>query len=967
MLFWLIVLGLLIYLLTRGGKKPESESVETRLSQRNSEWIKFIAGYRKIAKNQAERELIDRMLADIEEQGIVPPTEVFRAQEDTIPDQDAKTALVWSATAEEAHKQEPIAVVTMPKIELDNTSLLLYFGAFLFVASVGLFTAFGGANGAVRTIAVLLVMGVLYGSGIWLFHNRPKLIQAGIAFSGIGMTIAPLAGVAAYYYLLSQAHGPAVWFATSLMCLGMYIHALQVFRRPLISYILIFTFLSLFESGVSILAAPIYYFGWAMALVGLILVSTSRLKGFWPELQESSRASSQLILPLSVLTSLALVPQHGAGQLGISLFFAAAYYGLETWNTKGSDQELNAITTQITALAALVCFSYAAGHSWNVVAISLLIVNGAQILCILLLPQPGRLWRNFASILIGTSVVGMVVALTNPAILLASVFMLAVNGFIAWRRQQRIDAYVLGVLAMMALPIVLGQVYLTKRLDAGSQATLLLSVLLMQLGIYVWHKPHQKDQFWLTTAQQAYVVSATGVLVSALFASPFVCLGLVLGIVATIILLAEHESDGDWAIVAGLMIFGPILRAVDAPQALIATTLIALLLNISLALRYRKELNRWFSTVLWLILPISFGRGWLGNWQAASYAWAYLAVMLSLILSRAIARGNVLVSAKIPLSSYARTASYSYVVGYWLAAIISICAALASANARLHATVILGIMTGVVYWLSRYIEKRSDLLALLPLLSQAILWSALRPVAAEGSMAAYLLSSTVVALASYFIALSISYGTDKPTPQNDTKPIQEGALVSIFINPGTFFIIDRLVWPMPFGLLAAGLLLYFHIRNTSQQNRELAGGVMVVAILWVLWLAGIREVQAYTHVLVATLGLYAYWRARRNETVQSDQYIMSMLIVATVPLGLQALGGGQAGGLYGWWLLLEQIGFMLVGMSIKKRLVTLWGLYVAVGAVLYQLRDLGWAALTVLAMFLIGIAIYKLQGYNSKN
>lgn len=38
-----------------------------------------------------------------------------------------------------------------------------------------------------------------------------------------------------------------------------------------------------------------------------------------------------------------------------------------------------------------------------------------------------------------------------------------------------------------------------------------------------------------------------------------------------------------------------------------------------------------------------------------------------------------------------------------------------------------------------------------------------------------------------------------------------------------------------------------------------------------------------------------------------------------------------------------------------------WGLYVAVASVLYQLRNLGWAALTVLAMFIIGIAMYQLQ------
>jgi hypothetical protein len=41
--------------------------------------------------------------------------------------------------------------------------------------------------------------------------------------------------------------------------------------------------------------------------------------------------------------------------------------------------------------------------------------------------------------------------------------------------------------------------------------------------------------------------------------------------------------------------------------------------------------------------------------------------------------------------------------------------------------------------------------------------------------------------------------------------------------------------------------------------------------------------------------------------------------------------------------------------------VTFWGLYVALAAVLYQLRHLGWAALSFLALFIIGMAVYRLM------
>jgi hypothetical protein len=388
-----------------------------------------------------------------------------------------------------------------------------------------------------------------------------------------------------------------------------------------------------------------------------------------------------------------------------------------------------------------------------------------------------------------------------------------------------------------------------------------------------------------------------------------------------------------------------------------------LLLNIILALYYRKEANRWLSTGLWLVLPLSFGAGLFGHWTAATYSWTYLVVMLCLVLSRTIARGDILVSSKVPLASYAKSASQSYVTGYWLAGALAIGTALADNNAHFHATAVLAAISLVVYCLGRYIEKRADILSMLPLLVQAILWSGMRPTIGMDSMTLYLLFSTGLAVVSYFV---LAHDPSENSLQENTLRVREGSLAALFIAPAAIFVVPQLLWPMPFGLLIAGMLVFYHVRNSVQQNRELAGGIIVTAILWFLWFADIREVQVYTHVLVAVFAIYAYWRHVRREITQSDQYLMCMLATATVPLALQAISG-QAGGLYGWWLLLEQIAFMLIGMMIRKRTVTLWGLYVAVGAVLYQLRNLGWAALTVLAVFLIGIAVYQLQRHEKPN
>ncbi len=106
------------------------------------------------------------------------------------------------------------------------------------------------------------------------------------------------------------------------------------------------------------------------------------------------------------------------------------------------------------------------------------------------------------------------------------------------------------------------------------------------------------------------------------------------------------------------------------------------------------------------------------------------------------------------------------------------------------------------------------------------------------------------------------------------------------------------------------------------------------------------------------------WRFRRKERVQSDTYLWWALGTATVPVALQVVYG--AGTIYGWWLLLEEVAIMLLGMTIGRSFVTRWGLYTAVGVVLYQLRGLGYVALALLALFLLALAVYKIQKYNGQ-
>lgn len=55
---------------------------------------------------------------------------------------------------------------------------------------------------------------------------------------------------------------------------------------------------------------------------------------------------------------------------------------------------------------------------------------------------------------------------------------------------------------------------------------------------------------------------------------------------------------------------------------------------------------------------------------------------------------------------------------------------------------------------------------------------------------------------------------------------------------------------------------------------------------------------------------------------------------------------------------------MLLGIITGKRYLTQWGIYVTIGAVLFQMRELEWAVLLIIAISVIGAALYYINRHN---
>lgn len=950
----LIIIGVLIWALIKRPSSNANSQSSSVVRPDNSNLLRIVASYQKKAKSKEQKQIVDDMLRELEQHGYgVVDSPNLGQSAGNVPATAAASAASLPGTTTTFTPTK-----TVEKKPVDNAIILLYFGAFLFVASAGLFVAFGGLPGEMRTLVVAIVAAVMYLSGIWMFKNSSKLKDAGLAFAGIGITVAPFVGVAAYNFVFNRSEGPQVWLATSLLCLGMYVHALFVIKKSLLNYLLIFTFLSLILSGISTIEAPIYYYGWALALVGMLLSVLRLRKGSDEEFNAASGNSAAVFMPIAVFTSLFMVGEHGQGQLGASLLLAAIYYAMEfAYGTPRRKPEA-AIVSQVTATAAVGVLAFQFwSQSWAV-ALTLLGFNSILLAILMVRGRQSEHWHNFATVILASLGVAMLLGLAVPAVLIILLVSLVISSLCIWLKQRRNEVYGVAVVAWLLLPFVIGLYWLDPKLSSTQLAVLVGVFTALQWLPMLFGRLHSNRQ-WREVAGHMMLIASVGFIATAFAVGAAASLIAVVLLALMLVILAEVHQEKIWALVASLVLASAIARTHQEHYWFAVSVGLGVVTHIALTLRYRLELIRWIGTVIWLLLPVALGSSVFEGWHAAHYTWAYTVSVLGMILARAIATGRVFISSKVAMASYAKSASVAYVVGYLVSILIALFCSLSSDNSQLHTSLYLSVLVIITWLLASKVERQVGIYVALPIVLQALLLSIIRPDIEDSVFGAYLVMSASLSAIGYTLFNDSEEGESGGV-------IRDGSLAMLLIAPMSYTATNQTHVVMPLALLVfAGLLLH-RTRHGSQGNKELYGGIGLLAIWWLMGHFGVRNPQAYTHVLAALFAVYAYIRSARGERDASDQYLLIMLATATIPLIIQAVSG-QSGDLYGWWLLLEQVGFMMLGMAIGRSVVTKWGLYVAVGAVVYQLRDLQWAALTVLAVFLISLAVYRLQKQNVKN
>jgi hypothetical protein len=240
---------------------------------------------------------------------------------------------------------------------LENINILLYLGAFFVIVASGIFASYSyeSLSGVMQTVLLGLFAAVFYGSGLVMYQRSETIRPAATVFTAIGLLVAPLVGVVAYYFWFESQEAQIIWFATSLICVALYFIAYRVIRHSLLEYFSIFTALSLFQSTIGLfnLSVPYYYWGFSVfALISMLIEKRVNRRVKSSPLQ----ITAQVLIPLSVFLSLTGVYQtyfHAS----VTLALATLYYGLlARLSERDNERERYSLVSGLALPVAVILF-----------------------------------------------------------------------------------------------------------------------------------------------------------------------------------------------------------------------------------------------------------------------------------------------------------------------------------------------------------------------------------------------------------------------------------------------------------------------------------------------------------------------------------------------------------------------------------------------------------------------------------
>ncbi|MFZ3417633.1 hypothetical protein, partial [Arthrobacter sp. 3Tela_A] len=291
-----------------------------------------------------------------------------------------------------AHAPRPKAELAEEKRRRDlrNINITLYAGSLLLVAAAALFIGISIPEQA-RFAGVAVLAALFYASGLVVHSRKKSLRPAAVAFTGTGLALIPVVGLAFYNLILPDP--VLAWLATSLAGTAAFAYAAARLESRVVTYLaLTFLLSTALASGAALRSGIVWYFICTVLLATLVSLAAVRRPGWLRNIYlDAFVASHRFLVPATAAAALLTSPDLGSGPLAVLFLVFAAYYGVMLWQGPGNQALLHSYGLRVSAAAGLVILTFRATDSLPATLLAAVLVTGGQ--APMLFPLRGRYLR----------------------------------------------------------------------------------------------------------------------------------------------------------------------------------------------------------------------------------------------------------------------------------------------------------------------------------------------------------------------------------------------------------------------------------------------------------------------------------------------------------------------------------------------------------------------------------------------
>ncbi|WP_342023917.1 hypothetical protein AAE021_01410 [Arthrobacter citreus] len=256
--------------------------------------------------------------------------------------------LARRAAEEEARKR---------RRDLRNINITLYAACLLLVAAASLFIGLAIPEGA-RFAGVSLVTGLFYAGGLVVHARSRRLRPAGVAFTGTGLALIPVVGLALHNLALRDA--PLSWLVTSVVGTAAFGYAAARLESRVVAYLsMTFLLSTALASGASMRSGIMWYFLFTVLLaIAVSLVAMRRPAWLGNIYMAAFIQSHRFLVPATAVVALLTAVELGGWQFSLLFLAFSCYYAVISLQAGRRERLFNSYGFRVTATAGLAVLAY---------------------------------------------------------------------------------------------------------------------------------------------------------------------------------------------------------------------------------------------------------------------------------------------------------------------------------------------------------------------------------------------------------------------------------------------------------------------------------------------------------------------------------------------------------------------------------------------------------------------------------